>query len=383
MDRELAFPVWEYQARAERVEAAMDQAGLDALVGYSVSNAPGPAAYLAGYEPRLGLHDVAFVVLAPGAGHRHALLTNAFWDGPANRTWMEEVVITADFAGRLAALLPDRARRVGIAGLPWLPAPVLDGLRAALPGAAFVDATRLLWEVAAVKSPAEIEVLRACSRMTDAGVAAFLGMAHEGATERELRAEVERAILLAGADGLSFGVQIYTGRQVAVGIGFDRDRVLAAGEQAQVDCGAAFRGYRGDLSRVTTAGPASEESHRTMEATAEMYEAMLASIRPGVPVADVARAGLRAARRRGMEEHVYRSPNHSICFLGHGIGCWYHQLPEIQPEAPGVLEVGMILVLEPILTWPRIAGAKIEDAVLVTAAGAERLSALPLGTWPV
>jgi hypothetical protein len=60
----LAFHRDEYLSRMHRVEAAMDRAGLDALIAYSVSNQPGPVAYLGGYETRFGLHDVAFFVIA-------------------------------------------------------------------------------------------------------------------------------------------------------------------------------------------------------------------------------------------------------------------------------------------------------------------------------
>jgi len=382
MPPQLTFPPSEYHSRLRHVESAMSNAGLDALIAYSVRNAPGPAAYLVGYEPRLGLHDVAYVLVAPASHPRYALLTNAFWDQPAERTWIDETIITADFAGKLAALLPRSARRVGIAGYNWLPAPVLLSLTAAFSTVHFEDATRLLWDVAAVKSPAEIAVMRECCRITDAGGEAFLRAARAGVSERQVRAEIERAILLAGADGLAYAVQLYSGAQVAVGIGFDRDRILAAGDQVQVDCGAVYRDYRGDLSRVTTICEPAPDVRVTMEATAEMYEAMLAAIHPGLPAAELARIGLAAAARRNLSQHVYQSPNHPGYTLGHGIGCWYHQTPEINPDAAGILEAGMVAVLEPILTWPGVAGAKIEDSVLVTPTGAECLSRLPPRTWP-
>ena len=101
-----AFPADEYLDRLQRVEAALDHAGLDALVAYSVSNQPGPVAYLAGYEPTFGLHDVAFFIVAPQANPRHALLTNAFWDRPAERTWTNDVHVVGDLGKKLIELLP-------------------------------------------------------------------------------------------------------------------------------------------------------------------------------------------------------------------------------------------------------------------------------------
>ncbi|HPL28770.1 MAG TPA: Xaa-Pro peptidase family protein, partial [Anaerolineae bacterium] len=312
---------------------------------------------------------------------RYALLTNAFWDHPEERTWAE-VVITSDFGARLTALLPDSARRVGIAGYRCFPTPVYRALQTALPGTAFEDATPLLLEAARVKSAAEIAVMRRSMVMTDAAGRAFLATVGEGANEREIQAEVERALLGAGADRPAFSVQLYSGAQVAVGVGFRRDRTVARGEQVQVDCGALYRGYQTELSRVTTVGRPTDGARAIMEATAQMYEAMLRTVGPGVPVAEVARVAIATAKAQGMEPYLYRSPNHAGNFVGHGIGCWYHESPEIHPDAKGTLEANMVIVLEPILGHPGVGGAKIEDPVLVTPYGAERLSGLEIRTWP-
>ena len=380
MNRVRGFSREEYQGRTRQVEAALEAAGYDALIAYSVGNQPGPVAYLAGYESGLGLHDVAFFVLVPGGAR--ALLTNAFWDGPRERTWVDDVSVTSDFGAALAELLPARVRRIGIAGYRFFPTPVYRDLERAFPGAGIEDATGLLLQVARVKSAAEIALIRQCARITDAGGRAFLEGVREGAREREIQAEIERAIALAGADGLSYAVQLYSGDQVEVGIGFSRDRTLALGEQVQVDCGALYQGYRGDLSRVTTAGRPAPEVAAIMETTAAMYEVMLQAIRPGIRAAAVAEYAVGVARERGMESYLYSSPNHPPGFVGHGIGCWYHELPEIRPDTDEVLEADMVVVLEPILGCPGVGGAKIEDAVLVTPGGGERLSSLELRTWP-
>jgi Xaa-Pro aminopeptidase len=381
MPKSLVFTQEEYLHRAQDAQDALEREGLDALIGYSVKNAPGPVAYLGGYEPCLGLHDVAFFVLIPGGHPKCTLLTNAFWDNPQERTWVDEVIITSDFGARLVELLPGSARRIGVAGYKFFPAPVYTAIRAALPDAHIEDASHMLMKVARVKSSAEIEIVRRCVAITDAGGRTFLNSVREGANEREIQAALEQAMIMAGADALAYNSQVYSGPQVAVGIGFRMNRTLARGEQVQVDCGALYGGYRGDFSRVTTVGPPSAQVQAIMEATARMYEAMLAAIRPGVPVADVAGAALATAKAEGMDAYLYHSPNHASSFFGHGIGCWYHQSPEIHLGAQDVLEANMLLVPEPILGCPGVGGAKIEDIVLVTPQGAERLSSLEIRTW--
>jgi Xaa-Pro aminopeptidase len=380
MKRSLTFTREEYQSRLQRVEAALEQAGFDALIAYSVAHQPGPVAYLGGYEPCLGLHDVAFFLVLPGAQPRSALLTNAFWDNPQTTTWIEEVLITSDFGVKLAECLPDSVRRIGIAGYRFFPAPVYRALQAAFPEACVEDATQLLLDVAKVKSPEEIEVLRRCVDMTDVGGQAFLASVQEGISDREVKAEVERAIMLAGADGLWFNTSVCSGPQVAFGIGFGDNRILERGDQVQVICGALYQSYRGDLSRVTAVGVPARASYAIMEATAAMYEAMLRTVRPGVPIAEVAGAAINFAKARGLESYLYRSPHTGVGNVGHGIGCFYDEFP-VHPGEKGILEANMVINFEAMLGQSGMGGAKIGDAVLVTDRGAERLSHLELRTW--
>jgi Xaa-Pro aminopeptidase len=100
-----------------------------------------------------------------------------------------------------------------------------------------------------------------------------------------------------------------------------------------------------------------------------------------VPCAEVAGLALRIAGKHGLAENLYRSPNHEPGFVAHGIGCSYVEPPEVHPGSKAVLEENMVIVLEPILIDPALGGVKIEDAVLVTGRGPERLSALSVRAW--
>ncbi len=385
MTNRSAFSREEFLRRVRRVEQAMEELELDALIAYSVKNDPGSVVYLSGFETSLGLHDVAFFVILRDGQPRYTLLTNAFWDHPQECTWVEDVLITNSFGAKLVEILPSTVRKLGIAGYNFFPTPVYVALRTAFPALEIKDATRVVMEIAMVKSDEEVEVIRRCVQMTDQGGRAFLESIREGANEHEVKAEVEAAIMRAGSMGNWYNFQVFSGPQVSVGMGAMTGRSLGRGEQVQLDCGALYRGYRGDFSRVTTVGPAPHEVVKVMETTAEMYEAMLHVMRPGVPVADMARAAMRVAEARGMAEYYYRSPNPPTDkpgFMGHGMSCWSHGLPTVEPDASEILEQNMVLVFEPILGQPGVGGAKIEDSILVTSQGAERLSQLDIRTWP-
>jgi Xaa-Pro aminopeptidase len=368
----------EYRARLDRARAAMAAAGLDALVAYANKTHPGHVRYLTGYETRLGIHDSAVSVVTQ---ERCVLLTNASFDRPQAQTWLGEAVVTAEYAGAIAGLLPRPTRTLGVAGFRALPAPVYVGLRERFPEADVRDASDLLLALRQTKSPAEVALLRECARITDAGGRAFLASARPGVTEREVLAQVEAALRRAGSDEVSFATQVSSGVRTAQVVAFATDAVLTEGVPVQLDCGGSYHGYRGDLSRLVVPGAPGKRLRQLMEVTAEMYDRCLELLRPGACCADVARLAVHIAAEHGLAENLYRSPNHEPGFVGHGIGCSYAEPPEIHPGNDALLREGMVIVLEPILSDPAVGGVKLEDPVLITRAGPERLSALPVRAW--
>jgi Xaa-Pro aminopeptidase len=220
-----------------------------------------------------------------------------------------------------------------------------------------------------------------CAEVSDAGARAFLAGAKEGRSEREILVEVESALKLAGSDEVSFTTQVGSGPATASICPYPTDRRLSQGDIVQLDCGASCFGYRGDISRVAVVGDPPTRLRMFMDVTARMYDAMFAALRPGLVVSDLARIGVEVAREHGLYECLYSSPTHDVGFMGHAIGTGFHEPPEICLEDHSEIQEDMVLVLEPILREDGLGGVKLEDAVLVTATGADPLSKCPLRTW--
>ena len=85
---------------------------------------------------------------------------------------------------------------------------------------------------------------------------------------------------------------------------------------------------------------------------------MVAAIRPGVVAGE-----LDALARAQLE-----FPHHT----GHGLGTSWHEEPRLIPGSTTVLEEGMIVAIEP-GTYEGV-GVRLEQVVLVTAAGCDVLS---------
>jgi len=233
-----------------------------------------------------------------------------------------------------------------------------------VPTSGFVEALR------AVKDDVELAAIRRAAALSDEVFAALANEPFVGRTERELVWWIERSFREAGADGVSFPIVVAAGETAAAPHADPGEREIERGMLVTVDAGCVVDGYCSDCTRTFSTG---ELPDRLADAYALCLEAQLAglaAVRPGVAGRDadaasrepVAAAGLGWAYGHG---------------LGHGVGIDVHEAPTLRPESKDVLEPGNVVTVEPGIYLPGEGGVRIEDLVLVTADGAERLTRFP------
>jgi Xaa-Pro aminopeptidase len=219
----------------------------------------------------------------------------------------------------------------------------------------------------AVKDADELDSIRRAARISDRVFAELSREQFTGRTERELARWLEHRLREEGASGLAFDVIVATGSSAASPHSHPGDRVIEPRTLVIVDAGCIVDGYCSDCTRTFATGDLPEQLAAAYDLCLRAQEDGLAAVRPGAHGADVdaaSRVAIEAAGQGAAYGHG----------LGHGVGMEIHEAPVLRPESSDVLEVGNVVTVEPGLYLPGIGGVRIEDLVVVTEGGCERLT---------
>jgi Xaa-Pro aminopeptidase len=235
-------------------------------------------------------------------------------------------------------------------------------------GVEAVPSTGLVEGLRAVKDAHEIAVMRRGGALSDEIFEALSSERFSGRTERELAWWIERSFREAGATGVSFEPVVAAGANAASPHAVPRDTPIEPGVLVVVDAGCILNGYCSDCTRTFAVGQVPE---RLAQLHALCFEAQLAglgAVAPGVRGPDADAASRTIIESAGLGEYYGHG-------MGHGVGLQIHEAPTLRPESTDVLQAGNVVSVEPGIYLPHdSAGVRIEDLVLVTEDGAERLT---------
>jgi Xaa-Pro aminopeptidase len=241
--------------------------------------------------------------------------------------------------------------------------------RDAFPGAVQHLASSVLSPLRMRKSAAEIAALKAAGEAIDRVHANVPGWLSPGLTERQVGAKIAEAILAEGHVQVDF-VIVGSGPNAASPHHEVSDRVIQAGDVVVVDIGGTMpSGYCSDCTRTYVVGQAPDDFKQYYEVLYAAQEAATVSVRPGVTAESVDRTARKVITDAGYGEwFIHRT--------GHGIGLESHEDPYIVEGNTIPLEPGMAFSIEPGI-YPGPHGARIEDIVVCTAGGYQRMNNAP------
>jgi Xaa-Pro aminopeptidase len=352
-------------ARLGRAAAAAAGAGLGALL-----LTPGPdLRYLTGYDAR-PLERLTCLVVPADPGRAPFLVVPrlelaAAQASPAGRMDLELVPWpeTEDPYRLVARRLGD-VDSVGVCDR--MQAVMLLSFRDALPGARVRLASAALRALRMRKNAAVVVALREAGAAIDRVHARVPGWLRPGRAEREVAADIAEAIVAEGHARADF-VIVGSGPNAASPHHEPSGRVLGPGDAVVVDIGGTMpSGYCSDCTRTYAIGPPPAEFAAYYKVLRDAQEAACAAVRPGVSAEAVdaaAREPIAAAGFGG--DFIHRT--------GHGIGLETHEDPYIVAGNTEPLEAGMAFSVEPGI-YPGPHGARIEDIVICTGDGGERVN---------
>jgi Xaa-Pro aminopeptidase len=297
-----------------------------------------------------GLKERLATLLAPGPdGRRPVLWTRLAPGAPPGGT------------PRQSAGAADAQARDPFDGRSSRETALRSQLEEAFPGLEVKDVTPALHALRAVKTDAEIALVRAATEAAAEGIAEAMKSARPGIYEFQLAAVARYVFALRGAGADAYGAIVGAGPNGCVLHYMKNDRRVADGDLIVMDYAPTIRGYASDVTRTFPAnGRFSPEQRKLVQDVLDVQQALVADVRPGTSLGELGRKCVRLLHEKG-----YRS-DHGPC---HHVGLAVHDV------GGDVLQPGMLITVEPgAYLRDQGMGCRIEDVVLVTADGHEVLS---------
>lgn len=246
------------------------------------------------------------------------------------------------------------------------------------------DALPLIRRMRTIKSPAEIEVLRQAGNLSANIMLESMKATRPGMNENHLQAIAEYIFRDQGRCGLGYGVIAAGGKRTWNGHYQYNNMTLKEDEIVLMDCGPDFRHYSSDIARMWPVNGTFSDWHRQVYGMIVTYhKTLLSLIRPGITAKEVydtsaarmlALCDEPASGLAGMRPLVEQMIERGVGYLNHGVGLSVHDAidPSWKNEP---LREGFVCALDPMI-WcePQHEYIRVEDTIVVTADGCERLT---------
>ena len=345
--------------------AEAERRGLDALL---ITPSP-DFAYLLGYRPP-ALERLTCLVVPASAVPR---LVVPRLEAPLARHQLDELASdveviawdeTDDPFKVVQSLLRTDASRVGVQDQMWARFALRFG--AVLDPIELVAAGPTMGALRSVKTPDEVTRLRAAAAADDRAMLAITAERLSGRTEAEVSRRVLELLIEAGHDTADFAI-VASGPNAASPHHEPGSRVIEPGDAIVLDIGGTLDGYWSDTTRTAFVGEPPADFVAMYEVLREAQEAACDAVQPGVAAHDVDRAARAIIEDAGYgEQFIHRT--------GHGIGLELHEEPYVVAGNRAPLQPGHAFSVEPGLYLEARWGARIEDILICTPDGGERLN---------
>lgn len=379
------FSQAEFESRTERAQIIMHDLQIDAMLLTTEPN----VRYFTGFFTQFWLSPTRpWFLLVPLQGKPIAVIPSIGVVG-MQETWIDDIRAWTspqpgdDGISLLSSTIESLPKRFFRIGVPMgaeshlrMPAQDFEQLKANLTGTDIVDCAALLLKLCSVKSTTEIEKIKYVCEITSDSFNALPEFAQAGDSEREIVKKMRMDLLKRGADHTPYIVS------ASGADGYDNiimgptDRILENGDLLIIDTGTVYDGYFCDFDRNYAFGHASDSAKRAYQVVFESTNAGFEACRPGATTTDVWQAMWSILEAGGAQ-------GNDIGRMGHGLGAQLTEWPSNTASDQTRLLAGMVITLEPGMSYDDGKQMVHEENVLITESGASLLSKRALPELPI
>lgn len=242
---------------------------------------------------------------------------------------------------------------------------VYKSLENKLVNAELIPVSDIVEDLRYTKDEDEIKLLRKACSITDEAFSEIVEYIEPGMTENQVAAKLEYILKIKGASGPSFDTILISGTKTSLPHGKPDDKVIEDGDLITLDFGALYKGYHADMTRNLIVGEPTKKQIDLYNTVLRAQEAALESLKPGVLSSEP-----DSVVREIVKDYIeYYYPG-----IGHGVGLELYENPFISKDGDMKIEKNCVMTVEPGIYIPGFGGVRIEDTILVTENGVERLT---------
>ena len=373
------FTLAEFEQRMVSAQTMMRALKLDAVLLTTETN----VRYFSGYFTQFWQSPTRpWFLILPFTGKPIAVIPTIGVVGMSN-TWVEDIRAWPspfpedDGVSLLSQTLAELPKRFGRLGMTLgrethlrMPQQQVQSLYASK-HFDLVDVSREVLHLRSLKSAAEINRVAHICDVTSNAFAELPNFARVGMTERDVVAAFRMELLRQGADHSPFIVSSSGPDGYDDIIMGPTDRLVESGDVLIIDTGTVWQGYFCDFDRNWCFGDCSEETKVAYTTVYQATNAGFEAAKPGNTTSDLYRAMWPIMQAGG-------ALGNDVGRLGHGLGSDLTEWPSNTATDDTVLEVGMIMTLEPGMSYLNKSGQVKqmvhEENIVITEEGAQWLS---------
>ncbi len=219
-----------------------------------------------------------------------------------------------------------------------------------------------------VKDEEEIGYIRKACVIADKAFEDIVKFIRPGMTEIAVAARLEQVMRENGSENPSFDTIVASGLRGSMPHGTATEKLIEEGDFVTMDYGAKYEGYCSDITRTVCVGRASDRQREVYNAVLGTQKMVLEAIAPGKSGREIDAASREFLKKYDLAQYFGHG-------LGHSLGLEIHEEPRLSPSSTCEhLLPNMLITDEPGVYLPGWGGLRIEDTVLVTKTGSERLT---------